>query len=92
MAAPAAPKGVSLCLVQPDAGEVFVAGCFNDWQPAQTPLKPAGQGKWVVELPLAPGRYEYLFVVDGTWIPDPNATESVPNPFGGKNSVLVAGK
>jgi len=35
-----------------------------------------------------PGRYEYLFVVDGQWLPDPNAKESVANPFGGRNSVL----
>jgi hypothetical protein len=27
-------------------------------------------------------------VVDGHWMTDPLATESVPNPFGGKNSVL----
>jgi len=27
-------------------------------------------------------------VVDGKWIPDPLAPESVPNPFGGRNSIL----
>jgi hypothetical protein len=32
--------------------------------------------------------YEYCLVVDGRWIPDPLARETVPNPFGGKNSVL----
>jgi hypothetical protein len=37
---------------------------------------------------LAPGTYEYCLVVDGQWIPDPLARESVPNPFGGRNSVL----
>jgi hypothetical protein len=26
--------------------------------------------------------------VDGQWICDPNASESVPNPFGGRNSIL----
>jgi hypothetical protein len=35
------------------------------------------------------GRHEYLFVVDGQWLPDPKAKESVQNPFGGRNSVLV---
>jgi hypothetical protein len=29
-----------------------------------------------------------LFVVDGTWLPDPAAREAAPNPFGGWNSVL----
>ena len=36
--------------------------------------------------------YEYCLVVDGRWMPDPQARETVPNPFGGRNSVLkVAG-
>jgi hypothetical protein len=37
---------------------------------------------------LAPGTYEYCLVVDGQWMPDPLAKETVPNPFGGRNSVL----
>jgi hypothetical protein len=28
-------------------------------------------------------------VVDGKYIPDPLAKESVPNPFGGRNSILT---
>jgi hypothetical protein len=34
------------------------------------------------------GTYEYCLVVDGQWMPDPLARESVPNPFGGRNSIL----
>ena len=34
------------------------------------------------------GTYEYCLVVDGQWRPDPLAKETVPNPFGGRNSVL----
>jgi hypothetical protein len=37
---------------------------------------------------LAPGTYEYCLVVDGKWMLDPLARESVPNPFGGRNSIL----
>jgi len=33
-----------------------------------------------------------MFVVDGQWMPDPNAKEFAPNPFGGQNSVLVINK
>ena len=47
------------------------------------------EGKWITELMLPPGRYEYLFVVDGVWLPDPAAAETVPNPYGGRNSVLT---
>jgi 1,4-alpha-glucan branching enzyme len=80
---------ISLELVKSEAKEVYVAGSFNGWVPQKSPLSPAGNGHWVGDLAVGPGRYEYLFVVDGQWLPDPNARETVDNPFGGKNSVLV---
>jgi 1,4-alpha-glucan branching enzyme len=80
--------GLPLKLVAPAAKEVCVAGTFNSWQATATPLKPAVGGEWRGELKLSPGRYEYLFVVDGQWLPDPCAKETTPNPFGGINSVL----
>jgi AMP-activated protein kinase-like protein len=85
---PVLPKA-HLELVKPEAQHVFVAGSFNGWNPAKTPLKRLNEGKWVGELTGISGRHEYLFVVDGQWLPDPNAKESVQNPFGGRNSVLV---
>jgi len=51
-------------------------------------VQTSGAGYWWQELALAPGRYEYCLVVDGQWMPDPLARESVPNPFGGRNSIL----
>jgi 1,4-alpha-glucan branching enzyme len=80
---------VSLQLVRPGARQVFVAGSFNEWKPERTPLLHRGNGCWVGDLAVGAGRHEYLFVVDGQWVPDPNAKESVQNPFGGKNSLLV---
>jgi hypothetical protein len=80
---------VVLEFVNPAAKKVCVAGSFNNWQPERTPLKPSSNGRWLGDLKVAPGRYEYLFVVDGQWLPDPNARESVQNPFGGRNSVLT---
>ena len=35
----------------------------------------------------SPGVYEYLLVVDGEWLLDPQAVETAPNPFGGLNAV-----
>ena len=87
--AQAAPPRVVLELVNPAAKQVFVAGSFNNWQPEQTPLMAVGNGRWTGGLIVGPGRHEYLFVVDGQWLPDPNARESVQNPFGGRNSVLT---
>jgi 1,4-alpha-glucan branching enzyme len=82
------PKA-QLKLVKPDAQSVCVAGSFNEWNPSRTPLTRISDGTWIGELSGISGRHEYLFVVDGQWVPDPNAKESVQNPFGGTNSVLV---
>ena len=51
-------------------------------------MHPSGNGHWLKETTLAPGTYEYCLVVDGQWMPDPLARETVPNPFGGRNSIL----
>ena len=83
------PARVSLELVEPAAQQVYVAGSFNGWKPDTTPLMALGNGRWKGDLKLGPGRHEYLFVVDGQWRPDPNARETVENPFGGRNSVVM---
>jgi hypothetical protein len=46
-------------------------------------------GHWWTYMTLVPGTYEYRFVVDGEWQADPEAAASVPNSYGGVNSVLV---
>ncbi len=71
------------------ATAVSVAGTFNNWNPGAKSMNSSGVGNWWKETSLSPGTYEYCLVVDGKWIPDPLARESVPNPFGGRNSVLV---
>ena len=85
-----APSATRFELVRPEARAVFLAGSFNDWHPTTFPMIAGDGGKWVKELALPPGRHEYLFVVDGVWVADPAASESVPNPHGGVNSVIVA--
>ena len=72
----------------PTATTVCVAGTFNQWKPEAKTLRNAGAGHWMKETALAPGTYEYCLIVDGQWLPDPRAQETVPNPFGGRNSVL----
>jgi len=72
----------------PTAASVCIAGTFNHWQPEAKPMHRSGAGHWLKETDLEPGTYEYCLVVDGQWMPDPSAKETVPNPFGGKNSVL----
>ncbi len=76
----------------PTATAVSIAGTFNDWRPEATPMLSFGESQWLKELALPPGIYEYCFVVDGEWRPDPLAQETVPNPFGGLNSLLKIGE
>ena len=83
-----AKAGVRLEFTHPTAATVFVAGTFNEWRPATTPMICLGNGRWMKELVLPPGRYEYCLVADGDWMADPLAQETVPNPFGGLNAVL----
>ena len=71
------------------AHKVEIAGSFNDWRPGATWMISLGQGRWVKELVLPPGRYEYSFVVDGRWMPDPRAWESAPGQRGRYHSVLT---
>ena len=69
--------------------EVCVAGSFNAWNPSSHLLKPVGEGghfKRFVYLP--PGKYEYKFVIDGSWTADPNCVSFAPNKFGSLNSLL----
>ena len=73
----------------PTATTACVAGTFNRWQPEAKTPHSSGAGNWWKETALAPGTYEYCLVVDGQWMPDPQARESVPNPFGGRNSILI---
>jgi len=85
-----APKGVPIRLefTHSTAATVCAAGSFNDWRPEAAPMIPWGDGRWLKELVLPPGTYEYRLVVDGEWMADPRAKETVANPFGGMNSVV----
>lgn len=74
------------------ANSVFLAGTFNDWNPQANPMRREVDGPWRAELALAPGRYEYKFVVDGEWRCEPGAEENmahcVPNALGTMNRVI----
>lgn len=74
-------------LFSPQASSVSVSGDFNNWDAAGLCAKKDAKGTWAVKVALKPGRYEYKFIVDGSWITDP-ATAAVTNSFGSQNSVL----
>ena len=72
------------------AHTVAIAGDFNGWNPQANILEDSeGDGIWTGTLQLEPGRYEYMFVLDGEkWFPDPNALRYVKDGFGNKNAIL----
>ena len=79
---------VSFTLVRPDAREVSLCGEFNGWSPAAGPMSRHEDGCWEAIVALHPGRYEYKFLVDGEWLPDPVVEQTVPNGYGSVNSVI----
>lgn len=80
----------SLKLNDSKAHIVAIAGDFNGWSPQANLLEdPDGDGIWTGTLNLEPGKYEYMFVIDGEkWLPDPNALRYVKDGFGNKNAIL----
>ena len=85
----AKPQSLHIEFHDGQAQMVCIAGTFNEWHPSATPMLHMSHDRWVKELSLPPGRYEYCLVVDGQWLCDPVAAEKVPNPFGGCNAVLI---
>ena len=88
-APPGEVKEIALEYDDPSAVGVFLAGEFNDWSPTDTEMIKDDDGIWRVKITLRPGTYEYKFVVDGTWVEDPNNPDTVADPYGGSNSVLT---
>jgi len=80
-------KKIIFSFDSPIAGEVFVAGTFNNWEPRTDPLRKNAKG-WSTVKYLEPGIYEYRFIVDGIWVDDPVCRNRCPNQYGGENCVL----
>ena len=53
-----------------EATNVLLTGTFNNWDKERLTMTRSGNG-WEIDYVLAPGNYEYKFIVDGTWILDP---------------------
>jgi chromosome partitioning protein len=76
-----------------EANDVRIAGDFNGWVPdkgVRSLIESEGQTRvWTKILRLAPGTYQYRYVVDGEWRADPENPEVISSAVGGRNSVLV---
>ncbi len=87
--AAAASLDVSLKADLPGAKEVYVAGDFNGWDATQYKMEKGEDGLFHITLTLPPGTYEYKFIADGNWVEDSDNPNTVPDPYGGVNSVLT---
>jgi hypothetical protein len=76
-------------LEAPQAAQVFIVGCFNEWNPATNPLERDSEGTWSCVLAIEPGEHEYRFIVDGVWCDDPANMCRRWNEFGTQNCVLI---
>jgi diguanylate cyclase (GGDEF)-like protein len=65
-----------------------VVGSFNGWDPQADPMAPQEDGSFWAKVGLIPGTYEYKFVVNGQWVPDPSHNERISDGYWGHNSVL----
>jgi chromosome partitioning protein len=72
----------------PEAGEVYVAGDFNDWKADENSRMVNHNGTWSRKMYLNLGRYHYRFVIDGKWMEDFNNPARETNPYGELNSLL----
>ena len=73
----------------PGAQCVKLVGAFNDWsQDEDSILECDEYGVWYKEMDLAPGVYQYKFLIDDIWEEDQYNPYFVKDAFGGKNSVI----
>jgi hypothetical protein len=83
---------VRFVFVAPYASRVSLVGDFNRWNPTAMPMNRSTDGRaWLIDVPLAPGRHVYAFIVDGDLAPDPAAPRAGDDDFGVPSSVVLVG-
>ena len=74
---------------QDDPQALAIAGDFNNWNPAQTPMtRDENLGVWRACVQIPAGRFRYRLVRNGQWIQDPFNTHVETNPFGELNNII----
>ena len=83
------PGSLSFSFKGPPGETVTVAGNFNGWDPFMYELKEAPAGVYSLNLPLPPGRYQYVFFHRGQRYADPYNSNRVYSRDGGIASEIV---
>lgn len=74
------------------ADMVEIMGSFNNWQKQCCLEQDPSTGIWSITLSMAPGIYEYVFVVDGKLWAFDNSEGRLGDGLGGRNAVLYVNK
>lgn len=83
-------SGMAFRLLAPAAAQVSLVGSFNQWNLEASPLRRiSSDGLWEVVVSLPPGRYQYMFVIDGKWVTPPHAPLYLRDGFGRQNGLLI---
>ena len=82
-------KPVNFYFLVQDAGQVFLTGDFNDWNPVSHPMIRQPDGAWRIQVPLHHGHHRYQFLVDGKPALDPRAHGVTRNDLGERVSLLA---
>jgi hypothetical protein len=78
-------KPVTFAIDAPSGFDVSIAGSFNKWEPKG--MTKGEDGIFRITLKLAPGTYQYKFLLDTEWREDPVNPRKVLNEYGGYNSI-----
>ena len=73
-----------------DYSSVKLKGEMNNWNPNEAVFKKKGDF-WENSMLINKGVYQYVFVIDGEEMPDPDNPNTVSNGMGGTNSILTVG-
>lgn len=69
-----------------NAGEVYLAGTFNNWKPDALKMIKTDSG-WITDVKLGAGKHWYKFIIDGSWKTDKDNNNVENDGMGNDNSV-----
>ena len=85
-------NAVTFTIKAPAAQLVVITGAspyFPNWSPDGIPMTKGDDGVWSYTLTAKKSdEIVYKFLLDGAWLADPNAPDSIDDGFGGKNGVV----
>ena len=73
----------------PQAKHVALVGDFNGWDADATPMTRQPDGRWFASVELSHGFHQYVFLVDGRRLLDPNGTGKTRNEHNEPVSLLA---